>query len=606
MVLRLLAALALAMPAGISLAQRVAAASLPVDYPLALVEPGMSGYALTAAAGNVIERFEVTVLGVLDDAGNGFPLVLVRASGPFIESVGGVAAGMSGSPVYLPFDGEDALLGAIGYVFPEADHSVAMVTPIAAMRDGSLVAGGPDQIVVAGYGVALPVATPILLSGADARSASLLEPLFANVAVSPFPSQVGGLASGDAAFSLEPGAALAVRLMSGAFDLSAIGTLTTLEAAAGDTEVPPAAGRGEGVVTRPVTAGHSFLAFGHPFLGTGAASYAVSGAHVLAILSSSNVPFKLANAGRELIGAVLLDTPTALQGAIGATADSIPLSVSVSGGGRQERFELNLAADDRLYPTLTAIAALQASDRLLRATGPGHADLAWMIELTGGRRLNVLEQTSSDTDIAYAAALLASGPLALLASNAFEVPGLVAIELNIDLDRDRNSATVESLVLEEDPVRAGDNAVLHVRLQPYRKPALVRTFSVPLPADLAGELTLLVRGGDIPREIEGVEDEGGETAEPRSFAELLDALRQQLQASELVVEVIDEYGEVKRLARVALPFVVLGSQELTIEVAAQDSGSGRESNPTGEGSVGEEPNVGADPNVGEDSNSEGR
>src|SRR5690606_31894871 len=125
----------------------------------------------------------------------------------------------------------------------------------------------------------------------------------------------------------------------------------------------------------------------------------------------------------------------------------------------------------------------------------------WELKLGGGRRVNVLEQTSSDSDIAYAAAVLAGGPLAILAGNAFDDPALEAIELSITLDSDPNSATIESLVLEEDPVRAGDNAILHVRLQPYRKPAVVRTFSLPLAPDMSGEMTLLVRGGDVPRDI---------------------------------------------------------------------------------------------------------
>ncbi len=43
-------------------------------------------------------------------------LVLIRASGQAIEAAGGIAEGMSGSPVYV--DGR--LLGAISYVLPEA------------------------------------------------------------------------------------------------------------------------------------------------------------------------------------------------------------------------------------------------------------------------------------------------------------------------------------------------------------------------------------------------------------------------------------------------------------------------------------------------------
>ena len=116
-----------------------------------------------------------------------------------------------------------------------------------------------------------------------------------------------------------------------------------------------------------------------------------------------------------------------------------------------------------------------------------------------------------------------------------------------------------------------------------RKAAVVRTFSVPLPEDASGTVTLLVRGGDVPRDIEGAPEEGGETAAPRSLPELLDALRQQLQGSELVVEAVDEYGEVERLLRVTLPYVVLGSEDLTLEIAsAPRSGESMEGNETGD------------------------
>jgi len=123
-----------------------------------------------------------------------------------------------------------------------------------------------------------------------------------------------------------------------------------------------------------------------------------------------------------------------------------------------------------------------------------------------------------------------------------------------------------SLVLEEDTVAAGEHAIVHVRLQPFRRQAIVRTFSVQIPATSSGSVTLLVRGGDVPRDIDDVPEEGGEVDEPRSFPELLEALRGQLQASELVIESIDEDGAIRRLSRTSLPFVVLDSQEVTVTV----------------------------------------
>src|SRR5690606_28488991 len=142
--------------------QQTASAALP-DFLLADVRPGMTGFGLTAGPGDVIERFQVEVIGVHNAAGPGFDLVLVRVSGPFIEASGGVAAGMSGSPVYLFGGPQPSLLGAIGYVFPNADHSLALVTPIAAMRDEVAVTNVSQPPYVPGLGVAMPVTTPVLL-----------------------------------------------------------------------------------------------------------------------------------------------------------------------------------------------------------------------------------------------------------------------------------------------------------------------------------------------------------------------------------------------------------------------------------------------------------
>ncbi|HET8986548.1 MAG TPA: hypothetical protein VFN03_12390, partial [Trueperaceae bacterium] len=371
------------------------AAAIP-DFPLSAVETGMTGYALTAGPGDVIERFPVEVVSVQFDAVPGLDLVLIRVSGPFIVASGGVAAGMSGSPVYLLGEAAPGLLGAIGYVFPSADHHLALVTPIQAMRDELTAGGSPATVDVPGYGRAVAVATPIVLTGASDRAASLIATLFRDGSVSPFPVQAGGAGQRTPSdFALVPGAAVAVQLMSGAVELSAVGTVTSVE-------------------------GTRLLAFGHPFLGYGSVSYGLAPAHITAIVPSAIVPFKLANVGAGSLGAITLDAPAAVAGLIGTTPDTVPLTITLDTGQRQEVFELALAADERLYPTLTAIATLQLVDRLLRVTSAGHADLAWEIELGGGGRLNMLEQVDSSGDVALAAARLAGGPLAILATNAFQ------------------------------------------------------------------------------------------------------------------------------------------------------------------------------------------
>jgi len=105
---------AAALVLAVLLALGAALAQAAPDFPLGEVRPGLTGFGLTAGPGGAVQRFDVEVLAVQHDAGPGFPLVLVRASGPLIEAAGGGAAGMSGSPVYLPLAGRDALPGGVG------------------------------------------------------------------------------------------------------------------------------------------------------------------------------------------------------------------------------------------------------------------------------------------------------------------------------------------------------------------------------------------------------------------------------------------------------------------------------------------------------------
>ncbi|HEY8497105.1 MAG TPA: SpoIVB peptidase S55 domain-containing protein, partial [Limnochordales bacterium] len=95
-------------------------------FSIEALEPGMRGTAKTVVRGTEVETFEVEFLGVLPQAGPSGDLILIRASGDVIDRTGGIAAGMSGSPVYIG----DQLVGAIGYGYDFADHRIGMVTPI--------------------------------------------------------------------------------------------------------------------------------------------------------------------------------------------------------------------------------------------------------------------------------------------------------------------------------------------------------------------------------------------------------------------------------------------------------------------------------------------
>jgi len=557
----LIAALAVALPTS-------ALASPPADatgdLSLDQVSPGMKGYGVTAGPGNELVQFAVEVLSIQEDAGPGFPLVLVRASGTFIDASGGVSAGMSGSPVYLATAAGPRLLGAIGYVFPSADHHLAMVTPIAVMRRAAAMSGpssGGTPVAVAGIGEAVPASTPVLLSGVDPRAAALLDPLFRDPRVSPFPVQASGTIppGQQPSYHLQPGSPISVELVRGDVTIGAIGTVTAID-------------------------GDRVLAFGHPLLGIGDVALPLAPAFVTAVVSSSVVPFKLANSGRQTLGTISQDRPEAIAGTLGEGPAMVPVTLTVDAPSGHTTYHVDVVADQRLYPQLVAAASQELLDRSLAETTSGYAQVGWEIDLAGQQQLNLVEQADDATDIAKATAQLIGSPLHTLATNVFRAPGLQAVKINVQLMDHQNSAEVVDVVAENPKVRAGTSVVAHIRLQPYRSDPVVKTLSVPIPSNAtAGKLILTFRGGDVTPK--STSDQTPVKDRPRSFRELLDAMRQKPQASELIVEAPISDGHLQRLTRLALPYVITGSQ--TLDVTVTDGTSGTSTTPPAAGQGGE-------------------
>ena len=71
----------------------------PPLMPLAEIPVGAHGVARTVIAGTRIEEFGVEILGIMKNKGAVGDLILVRTYGDVIDRAGGVAQGMSGSPI---------------------------------------------------------------------------------------------------------------------------------------------------------------------------------------------------------------------------------------------------------------------------------------------------------------------------------------------------------------------------------------------------------------------------------------------------------------------------------------------------------------------------
>jgi len=221
-----------------------AAAAYTATMPVADLAPGMKGYGLTVFSGVEPEPFDVEVLAVSPRGASPGSMILIRASGPNMEAAGGVAEGMSGSPVYI----DDKLIGAIAYVFPGSDHFVAGVTPIADMLRMLEYSDSRAASAAGWFGSADPFGQPgaldsapraagatMYVSGASPRA---LESLSAAVAprgikVMPASASLGGAARAAVApkYRLAPGAMVAMQLATGDIEVSVYGSVTYVTAA---------------------------------------------------------------------------------------------------------------------------------------------------------------------------------------------------------------------------------------------------------------------------------------------------------------------------------------------------------------------------------------
>ncbi len=580
LVLALLGAcLTVAALASTARAQEAVAPPDPVrDVPLDDLSPGLTGYVLTEGPDG-LERFEVELLGVQESDALGRPLLLLRGSGAFLDASGGVAAGMSGSPVYLGADGRERLAGALAYAFPRSDHRLALATPIEAMR----ALGGPGTEDAGGTlpPGAAPVATPVLLHGLDARAAAHLGSAFDAAGLHPVPVQ-GGSASADRAAADEdpaPGDAVAALLAWGDVRVAAVGTVTARD-------------------------GDAVLAFGHPLLRRAEAGYALAAANVLAIVPDSEVPYKLTNVAAAPYGAAFADGAAGIAGRVDGAPAGLPVTIRVEGPDRVRTLAVRLTPDPALAPALLAALVQRAVDETLDAVGGGSADLAWTFEFRDEPELRMLDQRVDRFDLATETARLAAAPLAVLGDNPFRDPELARVALHLDVAPERRHAELVEAALETPEVDPGGTAIAFVRIQPFRAEPEVRTVRVPIPDDAPpGPLRLTFRGASVPDPE--VEERTPPPPDPLrqptsglppvlSWGELIAALSERPQARDLLVEMPGE-ARPRRLQRVDAGAPLLGLERLTVTVRDPDADRSDDAEPAGTADDGAEGAAGSGP-----------
>lgn len=517
--------------------------------PLSQIQKGMKGYGLTVFEGTNVQKFDVEILGVLQNIGPGQNLILAKVDHPVVARAG-IIAGMSGSPVFI--DGK--VIGALAYAWQFAKEPVAGITPIEEMLKIAQVTKPPA-------GASLADASPRSTLGIAPRlnAADLLKSLAENkpeaafqklvdesmkpvstisgakrialpVSVSsfapetiqrfsPYLDQLGFQAvpagatststdatSNKTAFDM--GDPVGAILLNGDFNVAASGTVTYID-------------------------GNHVYAFGHPFLDMGEINFPMATSDVVTVLPSVASSFKFSNTG-NVVGVLRQDRSAGIMGILGEKADMIPVEVTLNGAGPAQTYKVNVVRHATLSPLMLAMVTDSVVANAQRAAGERTVLLDSEIKLKGFAPITLREGWAGAQARSAIPQYLAviSG---YLMSNEFRAAEIESVKIHLRHDDDlRIARLMEASVVtsEKGHINAGDTVKVRTVLKPFRGEPFVETFDVKIPEDQApGAAYLLVGSGSVMNAI----DFSLVPPDPRTLEQVLGVIGRLRPATDLTV-----------------------------------------------------------------------
>lgn len=444
----------------------------------------MEGYAYTIFAGDQVEKFDLVVLGVLDNfLGPRQSIILVQLKGDKVEHTG-VVAGMSGSPVYIQGKLAGALSLKLGVFTKEPIGGVtpiqAVMDPLSTTKDGSGASAQtfalPAQMSRNGLpsGSALePIETPLVFSGFSANS------------MAPFNSQIQALGFVAAQGGSTPPRSDDAHLVAG--------DMAGMVLVQGDASINSAC-------TVTAVRGDNVFLCGHPFLSLGNVQLPMARTRVVTTLSSSLASTKIVNLAGN-IGTITGDHITAVTGKLGPLPSMIPLDLTITAPAGEKKFHFEVVNQPKLTPLLVALTVFNGLSQN-SVYGEGTTlHLSGEVRLKGHTPVQI-ENTFAPGDVmspdGIPIALTMQNVFARLFSNTFETTNVENISLKVESAPGRQSYVIDSAWLEKGEAAPGETLRVRVMLHPYRSEPRVVETTVRIPDQVARGTTLrvLVTDGD--------------------------------------------------------------------------------------------------------------
>lgn len=509
----------------------VAAAAPPETYPLAKVQPGMTGYGTSTFTGSKPERYSFEVISVVRNMLPKQDIILFRSTDPKLAGTG-VWRGMSGSPLYI----DDKLVCAVSYAWPFSKITMGGCTPIEYMkRDGETsrrrvpVANGPNGTKIIGGvaasmddwrrltptvdvaaamaalgpphkswllsaplppkqvpgairhdGQTMTAAVPLAVAGFSGPAFHQLSSIFADTGLEPM--RAGGTSSpalenGPRAFT--PGGPIAVELVRGDMAMAGTGTVTMID-------------------------GNKVIAFGHPMWGNGEWYAPVATSHIHHVLHSMQSASVIASPIHE-VGSLVQDRQASIVADTSLRSPMIPMDISVttSNGKQVTKGEFHVEILDNKFLTSAVAGAI-----VQNAVGyylPDKEDITARIDSTV--RIRGADPISF-TDYVYAndgagsvmGSVRGLRVLAPLLVNPFGPVKIERVDVKVDLRYEVNFGELREIRVPTAELVPGVRNQLEVRMTTYDGKDIIEQVPVDVPAHLAGSIVQVeVTAGDTAK-----------------------------------------------------------------------------------------------------------
>lgn len=524
---------------------------MPPILPYEEVTEGMQGTAYTVLdTSGEIRTFPIEIIGRMESGKGSQRMIMARTSGDFIEHVGGVLQGMSGSPIYV--DGR--LIGALAAGLKDLSPYTFFITPIEDMTPLWDMPDTKNQTRIQTVNIVEAVEArrkaeekeklrarekavgKMSRAEREAEWRDMIDALTGKKADdtkgteetsegtneapeenTPAQSETAeqGKAEEKAYFFTRGFNAAGLRYLEKNLPAGTtfipLGTTgdsgkihtrydATLE---GGQPIGVAVVYGDFSIgaTGTVTAvdGKKVVAFGHSFMHKGNVNYFMTDADVIGTIAGQSNGVKIANIG-SVIGRISQDRETGVAGMLGTFPTAVPVRIHVKDDalGTEETFGAQIAYDEDFLPVLSSSIAYAAMSKVSDALGSSTARIHFTIRTNAYEngvfeRRNMYYNTADVGQIAVTELLQALGTIV---TNAEKESDIVDVDVDVELTGDRQTALLVSATPDKTTVKPGETVTFQTKIRPYRKPE--ETLSIPykVPKDqVPGTLNLDIRGG---------------------------------------------------------------------------------------------------------------